>query len=208
MRTASCTCRPKTSNGNETDQDPAASGLTEEEIQRMVSDAEANADEDKKLRELVARANACDHMVAHVEESAQGQGDKGAPMRDEDRGRVEGRRGGNEVRDKAKIESATQALSHAAQGSPTGVAREQAKAARVKARGRGPRRNRAEPARLSSRRRQRAKPIEELKTRSKRTSDGRIGGISSRRTMGTAWEARFAELPLLFFLRFKAMSRT
>src|SRR5690606_10354019 len=35
----------------------ASSGLSEEEIQRMVKDAEANAEEDKKLRELVDTRN-------------------------------------------------------------------------------------------------------------------------------------------------------
>ena len=41
----------------------ANSGLSEEEIQKMVKDAEAHADEDKKLHELVQARNGCDNMI-------------------------------------------------------------------------------------------------------------------------------------------------
>ncbi|MFZ2235212.1 MAG: molecular chaperone DnaK [Dokdonella sp.] len=41
----------------------AGSGLSEEEIQRMVSDAEANKEEDKKFHELVAVRNKADQVV-------------------------------------------------------------------------------------------------------------------------------------------------
>ncbi|MEP7184454.1 MAG: molecular chaperone DnaK [Rhodanobacter sp.] len=41
----------------------AGSGLSEEEIQRMVSDAEANKEEDKKFHELVATRNKADQLV-------------------------------------------------------------------------------------------------------------------------------------------------
>src|SRR5467141_2224217 len=54
----------------------ASSGLSEAEIKRMVSDAEAHAEEDKKFRELVAARNKADATVHAVEKSLQGLGDK------------------------------------------------------------------------------------------------------------------------------------
>jgi molecular chaperone DnaK len=47
----------------------ANSGLSEEEIQRMVKDAEANAEEDRKLLELVTARNAAD-ALAHSTKKA------------------------------------------------------------------------------------------------------------------------------------------
>jgi molecular chaperone DnaK len=41
----------------------AGSGLSEEEIQRMVRDAETNKEEDKKFHELVATRNKADQLV-------------------------------------------------------------------------------------------------------------------------------------------------
>ena len=54
----------------------ANSGLTEEEIQRMVKDAEANADEDKKLLELVSARNQGDALVHSTKKSLAEYGDK------------------------------------------------------------------------------------------------------------------------------------
>src|ERR1700704_3951479 len=54
----------------------ASSGLTEEEIQRMVKDAEAHAEEDKKARELIDARNQCDHMVHTVRKSLTEHGAK------------------------------------------------------------------------------------------------------------------------------------
>jgi len=54
----------------------ASSGLSEEEIQRMVKDAETNAEEDKKLRELVDARNQCDAMIHSVKKSLTEHGDK------------------------------------------------------------------------------------------------------------------------------------
>ena len=54
----------------------ANSGLSEEEIKRMEEDAAANADEDKKLRELVDARNAADSMVHSVKKSLTEHGDK------------------------------------------------------------------------------------------------------------------------------------
>ena len=54
----------------------ASSGLSEEEIQRMVKDAEAHADEDRKAVELVNARNQCDAMIHSVKKSLAEYGDK------------------------------------------------------------------------------------------------------------------------------------
>jgi len=54
----------------------ASSGLSEEEIQRMVKDAEANAAEDHKALELATARNAADSMVHSVKKSLAEYGDK------------------------------------------------------------------------------------------------------------------------------------
>jgi molecular chaperone DnaK len=54
----------------------ANSGLSEEEIQRMEQDAEAHAEEDKALRELVDARNSADGMVHSVKKSMEEYGDK------------------------------------------------------------------------------------------------------------------------------------
>jgi molecular chaperone DnaK len=54
----------------------ASSGLSEAEIKRMVSDAEANAEEDKKFRELVGARNKADATIHTVEKAIKDAGDK------------------------------------------------------------------------------------------------------------------------------------
>jgi molecular chaperone DnaK len=54
----------------------ASSGLSEAEIKRMVSDAEAHAEEDKKFRELVGARNKADAMIHTVEKAIKDNGDK------------------------------------------------------------------------------------------------------------------------------------
>ncbi len=54
----------------------ASSGLSEEEIQKMVKDAEAHAEEDKKALELVNSRNQCDAMIHSVKKSLTEYGDK------------------------------------------------------------------------------------------------------------------------------------
>jgi molecular chaperone DnaK len=54
----------------------ANSGLSEEEIKRMVADAEAHAEEDKKTRELVDARNRGEQLVHAVEKSLKELGDK------------------------------------------------------------------------------------------------------------------------------------
>ena len=54
----------------------ASSGLSEAEIKRMVGDAEAHAEEDKKFRELVGARNKADATIHTVEKALKDAGDK------------------------------------------------------------------------------------------------------------------------------------
>ena len=54
----------------------ASSGLSEADIKRMVGDAEAHAEEDKKFRELVGARNKADATVHTVEKALKDVGDK------------------------------------------------------------------------------------------------------------------------------------
>jgi molecular chaperone DnaK len=54
----------------------ASSGLTEDEIQRMVKDAEAHADEDKKALELVGARNQAEALTHSIRKSLTEYGDK------------------------------------------------------------------------------------------------------------------------------------
>ena len=54
----------------------ANSGLSEEEIQKMVADAEANAEADTKAKELAETKNAAEHQIWGVEKNLKEYGDK------------------------------------------------------------------------------------------------------------------------------------
>jgi molecular chaperone DnaK len=54
----------------------ASSGLSDEEIDKMVKDAEAHADEDKRMRELVDARNQGENMIHATEKSLKELGDK------------------------------------------------------------------------------------------------------------------------------------
>src|ERR1700756_5729890 len=92
----------------------ASSGLTEDEIKRMVRDAEAHAEEDKKFRELVDTRNKADGMIHAVDKSLKSLGDKVDPA---ERGRVESAisdvRTALKSDDKGVIEKKTEALAQA-----------------------------------------------------------------------------------------------
>jgi molecular chaperone DnaK len=64
----------------------ANSGLSEEEIQSMVRDAEAHAEEDKKAHELAEARNQCDTMIHMVKKSL---AEYGKELSDEEKGRIE-----------------------------------------------------------------------------------------------------------------------
>ena len=54
----------------------ASSGLTDEEIQKMKADAEANAEADKKVKETAEKINAADSMIFQTEKQLKEFGDK------------------------------------------------------------------------------------------------------------------------------------
>jgi len=93
----------------------ASSGLNEDEIQRMVKDAEAHAEEDRKARELVEARNQCDHIIHGVKKSLKDHGDE---LSAEEKAQIEkAQKEAEEAlkgEDKAEIEAKTQALAQAA----------------------------------------------------------------------------------------------
>ena len=54
----------------------ASSGLSDEEVEQMVKDAEAHADEDRKQKELVEARNAADNLIHSAEKSLKDLGDQ------------------------------------------------------------------------------------------------------------------------------------
>lgn len=70
------TAKDKTSGKVQTIRIEASSGLSDEDIKRMQSDAESHADEDKKKMELVETKNIADTMVHTAEKAIKDAGDK------------------------------------------------------------------------------------------------------------------------------------
>ena len=64
----------------------ASSGLSEEEVQRMVKDAELHAEEDRKAHELADARNQCDSMIHMVKKSL---ADYGKELSDEEKATIE-----------------------------------------------------------------------------------------------------------------------
>jgi molecular chaperone DnaK len=92
----------------------ASSGLSEEEIQRMVKDAEAHAEEDKKAMELITARNQCDALVHSVKKSLK---DHGEQLTADEKGKIEAALKEAEEAlksdDKDAIEAKSQALGEA-----------------------------------------------------------------------------------------------
>ncbi len=92
----------------------ASSGLTEDEIKRMIRDAEAHAAEDKRFRELVETRNKADGMIHAVERSLKDLGEKVDPA---ERAKVESAisdlRTALKTDDRNVIEKKTEALTQA-----------------------------------------------------------------------------------------------
>ncbi len=82
----------------------ASSGLSDDEVERMVKDAEAHADEDRKYHELVDARNAADNMIHATEKSLKELG--------EDKVSAD---------EKAGIEEAVEALKEAIKGDDKGA---------------------------------------------------------------------------------------
>ena len=95
----------------------ASSGLSDDEIEKMISDAEANADTDKDFRELVDIKNQADQVIHATEKSLEDLGEK---VTNEERSNIETSL--NDLKeaiktdDKDKIESKLKTLSEASVG--------------------------------------------------------------------------------------------
>ena len=89
----------------------ASSGLSDNEIDRMVSDAEAHAEEDKKFREMVDMRNQADGLIHATEKSMVDLGDK---VQADEKEKIEAAIGelksALEGDDRAAIEQKSQAL--------------------------------------------------------------------------------------------------
>ena len=92
----------------------ASGGLTDEDIQRMVRDAEANAEEDRKFEEMVQLRNQADHLIHSTKKTLAEAGDK---VPGEDRARIEAAVSDLEVAlkagEKPQIEAKLKALTDA-----------------------------------------------------------------------------------------------
>lgn len=115
----------------------ASSGLSDEEIQRMVRDAEENKETDKKLHELVEVRNKADNMIHASEKSLKELGDKvSADEKTKIEAAIKELKDVIKSDDKAVIEAKTQALTevsgklaermYAQQGGAAGAAGQQA----------------------------------------------------------------------------------
>jgi molecular chaperone DnaK len=92
----------------------ASSGLSEDEIQRMVNDAETHAEEDKKFHELVATRNQADNLIHTVRKSLSEAGDAvDAELKASIESAISDLEGAMKGEDKAAIEAKTQALAEA-----------------------------------------------------------------------------------------------
>jgi len=92
----------------------ASSGLSDDEIDRMVNDAEAHADEDAKFRELVDVRNQADAMVHATEKSLEDLGEKvEAAERASIESALSDLKEALKGEDKEKIEAKTSALTEA-----------------------------------------------------------------------------------------------
>jgi molecular chaperone DnaK len=93
----------------------ASSGLSDEEVEKMVKDAEAHADEDRKFHELVTARNQADALIHSTEKAIKDLGDK---LSDDEKAPVQAAiddlKAAVKGEDKADIEAKTTALSEAA----------------------------------------------------------------------------------------------
>ncbi|CAD2223742.1 chaperone Hsp70, co-chaperone with DnaJ [Pseudoalteromonas sp. 3J6] len=94
----------------------ASSGLSDEEVEKMVRDAEAHAEDDKKFEELVAARNQADALVHGTRKQIEEAGDA---LPSEDKEAIEAAvvdlEGAIKSDDKAEIEAKTQALAEKSQ---------------------------------------------------------------------------------------------
>jgi len=114
----------------------ASSGLNEQEIQRMVKDAEAHAEEDKRTLELVNARNAAEALVHSVRKSLKEYGDKvDAAEKEKIEAAIKDAEGVLKSENKSDIEAKAQALAQAAQKLGEKVYAEQQRQAQAGAQG-------------------------------------------------------------------------
>jgi molecular chaperone DnaK len=108
----------------------ASSGLSDDEIEQMVKDAEANAEADKKFEEMIQVRNTADGMVHATKKTLEEAGDKAT---EEEKTAIEAAITEVEVAlkgdDKEAIEAATTKLTEASSGLAQRMYAEQAEAA-------------------------------------------------------------------------------
>ena len=93
----------------------ASGGLTDADIEKMVKEAEANAEADKKRREMVEARNGAEAMIHQVEKNLKEHGDKLPPAdRGEAESAVNAARSAMEGTDSEALKAATDRLSQAA----------------------------------------------------------------------------------------------
>ncbi len=94
----------------------ASSGLSEDEIKKMVKDAEVHAEEDRKALELVNARNQCEALVHSVKKSLTEYGDKlDAGEKEKIEAAIKETEAVLKSEDKAAIEAKSQALAQVAQ---------------------------------------------------------------------------------------------
>jgi molecular chaperone DnaK len=94
----------------------ANSGLSEEEIQRMVKDAEVNAEEDRKLRELVDARNTAEALIHSTNKSLEEHGESlEAGEKEKIEAAIKELEEASKAGDKAAIEAKTEELGKVSQ---------------------------------------------------------------------------------------------
>jgi len=94
----------------------ASSGLSKDEVDRMVKEAEAHADEDKRRRELIEARNQADSLIYGTEKTLQEHGERiPAEVKSDVEQKLAALRDARESDNPSQITSALQDLSRAAQ---------------------------------------------------------------------------------------------
>jgi len=92
----------------------SSSGLSDDEVERMINDAEAHADEDRKAHELVDVRNQADSMIHGVKKSIDEMGDKlDADEKEKIEAAIKDLEGVLDSGDKDEIEAKTKTLAEA-----------------------------------------------------------------------------------------------
>ncbi|MEP2771179.1 MAG: molecular chaperone DnaK [Fulvivirga sp.] len=95
----------------------ASSGLTDEEIEKMKQEAEANAESDKEAKEKVEKVNAADSMIFQTEKQLKEYGDK---LSDDNKSKINGAleelKKAHQSQDLAAIDAALEGMNKAWEG--------------------------------------------------------------------------------------------